>query len=110
VLAILGGQELPTGLNDTFISLLPKVSNPQKVAQFRLIGLYNVVYKVVTKCIVHRLKSAVPNLISLLQSSFVSGRQIGDNVLIMQEIMHSMRGKKGSKGCMAIKIDLEKGV
>ena len=35
-------------------------------------------------------------------------RQIGDNIVVIQEIMHSMRPKKGKKGWMAIKIDLEK--
>jgi len=62
----------------------------------------------VTKCIVHRLKVIVPDLISLLQSSFVSGRQIGANIVIMQEIVHSMHFKKEKKWWMAIKIDLKK--
>ena len=42
------------------------------------------------------------------QSSFVPGRHITDNRIIYQEVLHSMRKKKGGKGTMLIKIDLEK--
>lgn len=52
ILNILGGGVIPEGLNDTFISLIPKINNPQTVTQFRLIGLCNVAYKLVTKCVV----------------------------------------------------------
>ena len=64
--------------------------------------------KLVTKCIVHILKAILLDLTSPLQSNFVPRRQIGDNIVIMQEIMHSMRFKEGKKGWMDIKIDLEK--
>lgn len=36
------------------------------------------------------------------------GRQITDNILIYQEVVHSMRNKQGKKGLMILKIDLEK--
>lgn len=42
------------------------------------------------------------------QSSFVMGRFIGDNAVIAQEIVHSLRNFKGKKWGMALKIDLEK--
>ena len=64
-------------------------------------------YKLITKCLVNRLKYVLPDIISPMLS-FISGRQITDNIIIMQEILHSMRRKSGSKGWMAIKIDLEK--
>jgi len=108
VLQVLRGNPLPRGLNDTFITLIPKVPNPQWVSQFRPIGLCNVAYKLITKCIVNRLKRVLPELISPIQSSFVPGRQITDNVIVMQEILHSMWCKIGTKGWMAIKLDLEK--
>jgi len=31
-----------------------------------------------------------------------------DNIIVMQEIIHTMRRKSGSKGWMPIKLDLEK--
>ena len=33
---------------------------------------------------------------------------MGDNVIIAQEVIHSMKHKKGNSGWMAIKVDLEK--
>ena len=107
-LHVLRGNPLPEGLNETFLTLIPKVPNVELVTQLRPIGLCNVSYKLVTKCVVQRLKNVLPDLISPAQSSFVPGRQITDNVLIMQEVLHSMRQRSGAKGCMAIKIDLEK--
>jgi len=107
-LNILQGKEFPEGVNETFLVLIPKVENPQSVTQLRPIGLCNVVYKAITKSIVNRIKPVLAKLIAPTQSSFVPGRQITDNIIIVQEMLHSMRRKKGSKGFMAIKIDLEK--
>jgi len=56
----------------------------------------------------NRLKTVLGKLISPTQSSFVPGRQISDNIIIVQEVLHSMRRKQGKVGYMAIKIDLEK--
>lgn len=56
VLEVLQGKGMPNNLNDTFIALIPKVDHPETVAQFRPIGLYNVVYKTITKVIVNKLK------------------------------------------------------
>jgi len=90
---VLRGEESPDKLNETFSALIPKVDQPQMVTQLRPIGLCNVVYKVITKCLVNRLKTVLGKLISPNQSSFVPGRQISDNIIIVQEILHSMRRK-----------------
>ena len=108
VLRVLGGDRLPVGLNNTYITLIPKIPSPEKVIHFRPIGLCNVVYKLITKCLVNKLKRVLPKLISPMQSSFIPGRQITDNIIVMQEIIHSMRRKTGAKGWMAVKLDLEK--
>ena len=71
---VLRGEELPDKLNETFLALIPKVDHPQMVTQLRPIGLCNVVYKVITKCLVNRLKTVLGKLISPTQSSFVPGR------------------------------------
>lgn len=54
------------------------------------------------------LKPVTPNLVAKNQTSFVGGRHIMDNVVFTQNVMHSMHIKKGRKGWIAIKIDLEK--
>jgi len=108
VLDVLKGARFPEGLNSTFLALIPKVDNPQQVTQFRPIGLCNVVYKIISKAIVQRLKCVLPSLISPCQTSFMPGCLIIDNVVIMQELLHTLRKKQGGKGYMGIKLDLEK--
>jgi hypothetical protein len=43
---------MPSGVNDTVIVLLPKKDEPEELKDFRSISLCNVVYKVVSKCLV----------------------------------------------------------
>lgn len=105
---VLEGRDFPLGLNNAFLVLIPKVDVPQGAKQFRPIGLCNIVYKLVTKVIVNRLKPVLPTLISPTECSFVPNRQITDNVIIVQEMLHTMRNKKGKVGYMAVKIDFEK--
>lgn len=94
--------------NSTLITLVPKVNHPERVAQFRPISLCNVIYKCYSKALVKRLKLIMPELISPFQVSFVPGRNIHDNIIIVNEMVHLMKKKKGRKGYMAIKVDLEK--
>lgn len=56
----------------------------------------------------NRMKPIIREIIGGEQSSFVPGRQITDNVLTYQEVIHSMRKKTRKKGIMLLKIDLEK--
>ena len=105
---VLAGRTFPDGLNDAFLVLIPKVEAPSRPNQFRPIGLCNIVYKLVTKVIVNRIKPILSTLIAPTQCSFVPKRQITDNVIIVQEMLHSMRYKKGRSGYMMVKIDFEK--
>ncbi|CAA7048639.1 unnamed protein product [Microthlaspi erraticum] len=100
--------QLPEGMNDALVVLIPKVEKPEQVTQFRPISLCNVLFKTITKAMVTRLKSIMPKLIGLAQSSFIPGRLSVDNIVVVQEAVHSMRRKKGKKGWMLLKLDLEK--
>ena len=51
-------------------------------------------YKVVTKIIVARLRPYLGKLISPMQTAFVPGRKGTDNVIIAQEVLHSLGKKK----------------
>ncbi|KAH1096690.1 hypothetical protein J1N35_013611 [Gossypium stocksii] len=42
------------------------------------------------------------------QTRFIAGRNISDNVIIAQEVIHSMCSRKAGRNWMAIKLDLEK--
>ncbi|CAA7036314.1 unnamed protein product [Microthlaspi erraticum] len=100
--------ELPQDTNDAIVVLLAKVASPEKIQQFRPISLCNVLFKIITKTMVGRMKRVMTKLIGPAQSSFIPGRLSTDNVVIVQEAVHSMRQKKGKKGWMLLKLDLEK--
>ncbi|XP_061350360.1 uncharacterized protein LOC133295534 [Gastrolobium bilobum] len=95
-------------VNDTLLVLIPKVDIPEKIDQMRPIALCNVLYKATTKIIVNRLKGVMDKLVSPFQTSFVPGRVIHDNIIIAQEMTHSMNRLAGKKAYMSIKIDLAK--
>ncbi|GLT67469.1 hypothetical protein SLA2020_397770 [Shorea laevis] len=105
---VFDNANIPDSWNRSFIALIPKIPNPEMVSQFRPIGLCNVVYKVVTKIIVSRMRNFIDNLISPLQSSFIPGRNGMDNVLILRDLVHSFTKRKGREGDMIVKLDLEK--
>lgn len=99
---------LPAGMNDAMLVLIPNVLKPEKNMQFRPISLCNVLFKIVTKAMLLRLKKLMPNLIGPSQASFIPGRLSTDNIVVVQEVVHSKRRKKGRKGWMLLKLDLEK--
>ena len=109
VLNVLNDGVLPSGLNETYICLIPKVKNPQKITEFRPISLCNVLYKIIAKVLAIQLKKVLAVVINKSQSAFVPGRLITDNVLVAFETMHCIdQRKKGKEALMAIKLDMSK--
>ena len=105
---IFSSGRVPEYLNRTLISLIPKCLGPETLSQFRPISLCNTVYKIVTKILVSRLRPIIGNLVSPFQAAFVPGRRGLDNVVIAQELIHSIHRKKGRMGQLILKLDLEK--
>jgi hypothetical protein len=61
-------------VNNTLIVLIPEIQNPTSFNHFCPISLCNVVYKIIAKILVNRLRPLLPKLISPCQSAFVPGR------------------------------------
>jgi hypothetical protein len=100
---------MPEGVNVTSIVLIPKGNQPECLKDFRPISLCNVIYKVVAKYLVNRLRPAPDNIISPTQSAFVPGCLITDNVLIAFECIHSLQQlKREDRHFCAYKLDLTK--
>ena len=109
VLSCLNSSSILKSINHTFITLIPKVKNPERVSEFRPISLCNVIYKIVSKVIANRLKSYLNSIISETQSAFIADRLIPDNVLIAFESLHHMKtGYSRKTSFMAIKLDMSK--
>jgi hypothetical protein len=100
---------MPQGINDTVIVLIPKNTEAESMADFRPISLCNVIYKIISKCLVNRLRPLLDNLISETQSAFIPGRLITDNAVIAFECFHKIqRSKEPFNNHCAYKLDLSK--
>jgi hypothetical protein len=95
-------------VNFTYICLISKGNKPEFVNQFRPISLCNVTYKIMTKIVVNRLKNIITKVISPSQTGFVPRRNISENIVVAQEMLHSMAKMRSNIGYFAIKVDLAK--
>lgn len=96
-------------INDTFITLIPKINDPSKVVDYRPISLYNVIYKIIPKVLANRLKLILHDIISPIQSAFILDRLITDNILIAYETLHNLNSQSKSKQRFkALKLDMSK--
>ena len=92
------------GTNSTFLALIPKGVNPGSFDRYRPISLCNASYKILAKLLANIIKPLLQKLISPAQGGFVKGRHILDNVIQVQEALHSSHSRK-EQG-MLIKLDM----
>lgn len=84
-------RRFPSQMNHSYITLVLKVDTPEKVSQFQPISLSNVVVRIISYIIANRLRLVIDKLVSAEQCSFIPGQQASDNVIVAQEILHTMQ-------------------
>jgi hypothetical protein len=100
---------MPDGINDIVIISIPKKKSAKDLKDYRPISLCNVIYKVISKCLVNRLRSLLQYIISPTQSAFIPGRMITDNAIIAFECLHAIQTNNDKRGeFCAYKLDLAK--
>ena len=82
ILSSLNLGSLLKSINHTFITLIPKVHDLERVSEFRPISLCNMICKIVSKVIANRLKPLLNFIISETQSAFIADKLIIDIILI----------------------------
>ncbi|GKV49208.1 hypothetical protein SLEP1_g55970 [Rubroshorea leprosula] len=97
---------LVKGSNSSFIVLIPKVENPQRIEEFRPISLIGVMYKIVAKLLANRLRRVLGRVIGEQQMAFIEGRQLMDGVVIANEVIDEAKKKKMKS--FLFKVDFEK--
>ncbi|GJR41849.1 hypothetical protein Tco_1309952 [Tanacetum coccineum] len=102
----LNGQILKE-INHTFIALISKIPTPLRINDYQPISCCNMIYKCISKILTNRIIEGVSEVVSENQSAFIPGRNISDNILITQELMHNYHRKRGYPRC-AFKVDIQK--
>ena len=93
-------------LNRAYIILLPQVEGAERIGDFQPILLSNSIYLIIAKVLANRLRTALPALISPFQLAFMPGRQMADNIVLVEEIVASWR-RDGMPGFLW-KVDFSK--
>lgn len=75
--------------------------------KFRPISLCTEIFKIVSKALANRLKRVLSEVISDVQSAYVLKRQIVDNIICAQEVIHTMN-KNHKVNHLALKSDISK--
>ena len=98
---------MPRSTNATLLSLVPKITSAEKMSDFRPIACCNVIYKLISKIMAHRLKGILPAAIEQNQCAFVQGRMLLENVLLATELVKDYHKPQVSSRS-AIKLDISK--
>lgn len=77
--------------------LILKIYHPKTISQLKLISLCNVIYKVIVKIFLNRLRDIISSMISINQSIFVLHCLIFDNILVASEILRNLKRMKHEK-------------
>ncbi|GJY24379.1 hypothetical protein Tco_0398037 [Tanacetum coccineum] len=94
-------------INHTFFALIPNITTPLKVNDYRPISCCNVIYKCISKILTNRIIEGTKEVVSDNQLAFVPGRRISENILITQELMHNYHIDRGPPR-RAFKVDIQK--
>uniref|UniRef100_A0A803PYN6 Reverse transcriptase domain-containing protein n=1 Tax=Cannabis sativa TaxID=3483 RepID=A0A803PYN6_CANSA len=98
-----------SSINSSLIVLIPKKQRAHSLKDFRPISLCTTFYKIISKTLANRLKVVLDKIISPNQSAFISGRIIFDNILLANEVVHTINNRKNGKvGWAALKLDMSK--
>ncbi|XP_058773250.1 uncharacterized protein LOC131647368 [Vicia villosa] len=98
--------KLTKACTSSFVTLVPKVNNPQTLNEFRPICLVGSFYKILAKLLANRLKRVIGKLVSNNQSAFIGGKNIADGVLVVNEVLDL--AKRDKRSCVVLKVDFEK--
>ncbi|GKV25907.1 hypothetical protein SLEP1_g35285 [Rubroshorea leprosula] len=97
---------LVRGSNASFITLIPKGENPQRIEEYRPISLIGIMYKIIEKLLANRLRKVLDKVIGEQQMAFIEGRQLVDGVVIANEVIDE--AKRNKKRSFLFKVDFEK--
>ena len=84
----------PKGSNVSFLTLIPKVWDPQNLNDYIPISLIGYIYKIVAKILARRLKKVMATIIDERQSAFIEGRHLLHNVGLLMRLLMKQKGEE----------------
>ncbi|GAA0170746.1 hypothetical protein LIER_41014 [Lithospermum erythrorhizon] len=99
--------DMPKAMNSTSLILIPKVQQSKTMRNFKSIACYNVLYKGISTVIACRLKTILHKVVGIQQFTYVPGRHISDDILLIQEVINGYHKSNGRPRCF-IKVDIMK--
>jgi len=80
-----------------FVTLIPKVSSPTELKDYRSISLLGCLYKLLAKVLARRMARVMSSIISSNQSRFLKGRNLVDGVMFINELVdYAKKAKKNN--------------
>lgn len=93
--------------NHTLIALVSKSTHATNVGDYRSISYCNIFYKVISKLLATRFEDIANEFLHPVQTKFVKGRLITDNIHLAQELLRNYSRKRISPRCI-LKVNLLK--
>lgn len=90
------GMPILKAENHTFLILIPKTTTATEIADFRTMYCVNLIYKVLTKIIADRISKVSPEFIASNSTTFIQGRLISDNTILVDEKVYGFGRKRTS--------------
>ena len=91
---------------ESVLTLIYKKGDSKQIKNYRPISITNIDYKILAFVLAERMQKALPNLISRDQTAYIKGRNITQNIRIVQDSIDYVNQKKMKK--FLLFLDFEK--
>ena len=101
-------SDAPAAFTDGAITMIHKAGPKAVVANYRPITLLNSDYRLLARVLAARLQRVLGGVIDPVQTAFLTGRRIGENLLLLQGLPSWLRRQRPAAGAVVVLCDFAK--